>query len=113
MARKKEVKPVVEEQSNELCPNCERIILEAGRKDSIQDLIKNKTEMMFEDVLPFCKEGHEIGRVSTGRRFVLRTNPFDINKAKGFATVDENDKVTAFWTLTPEELLADDWIVVK
>jgi hypothetical protein len=112
MARKKK-EEVVAEPSNELCPNCERIILESGRKDSIEDLIKNGTQIEFATALGLLKEGHTVRRVSTGREYVLRVNPYDANKAQGLATVDENDNVTAFWTLTPDELLADDWIVVK
>lgn len=114
MAKKKAEKPVVvEEQSNELCPNCERIILESGRKDSIDDLMTNETEVDFATALTFLKEGRTVRRKSTGREFVLRKNPHDSNKSLALATVDYDDKVQAFWTATNEELLADDWIVVK
>jgi hypothetical protein len=108
MARKKAV-----EKPKELCPECEQLILERGKVDSIEEMIANETEFDGGQAVTYLKLGHKARRKSNDRVFSLRVNPHDPAKLKAFATVDENDKVKAFWTLSIEELLADDWIIVK
>lgn len=101
----------------ELCEKCEKAMTEAGVVGlTVEEMIEQKAQFDGGTAIIFLKEGLKVKRISNDRIYALKEDSFgsckEEDKKTLIATVDETGKTTAYWTLSTDDLLAEDWIIV-
>lgn len=79
---------------------------------TIEELIETKAEFSLELGVSLFEDGHVLKRTSE-KYGIMLVDPDELDpSAKKFAQVDEDGKVLAYITLSPEQILATDWTVI-
>lgn len=74
-------------------------------------------KMNFGKALAALKEGKKVKRFSDEKVYMLKQDGFGSDKEEDqqtlIASIDENGKTLAYYSLTTGDLLADDWQVFE
>lgn len=106
--------------SFELCPKCqknvEKELNELGLTSAtVEELIEEEALINFSLAVDLAKEGHLVKRVNDKFPFTVKeVDPTGCGEKKlEFCVVNEELEIISYKTFSNEDILADDYIVVK